>query len=307
MNMVLPLLIFLSLARQAQADGIRPFAVIGDTQRTLVVERLFLWREQNDEARPELISSIVADQPSFLVHLGDMVDWGGSQRAWKYFDSITEPLKTAHIDIFPVIGNHEYFGLSEKREMGFVEDRFPQIKLSHWYVKKYGALALVLLDSNRASLGEDAWQTELRWYRDTLKQLDLDPEVRGVLVFAHHPALSNSKISGDEKCVREGFLPPLLEAKKTLAYIDGHAHGYEHFKENGKHFIVSGGGGGPRVTYWTGAKARHSDLYQGPVPRPFNYLLIQQLDDQVLVIVKGFQKNETEIKVIDRIAIPFGG
>jgi len=289
----------------SHGSSLRPFAVVGDTQRTLTVERVFLLREQNDEARPLLIRSIVEDQPAFLVHLGDMTDWGSDDDAWKYFDNLVEPLKSAHIDIFPVMGNHEYFGLSKEHSLKNVEDRFPQIALSHWYLKKYGPIALIFLDSNQKQLGETAWSNQVTWFENILKQLDSDPEVRGVLVFAHHPALSNSKVSGDEECVRRYFLGPLLQSKKTLAYIDGHAHGYEHFVQDGKHFIVSGGGGGPRVEYRTGKKALHADLFLGPVPRPFNYLIVQPLEDRIQITVKGFQKTDTHVGTIDQIAIPF--
>src|SRR4051812_49040841 len=63
------------------------FAVIGDTQRTLPIERL-LGREQNDAERPRLIDAIAKDRPDLLVHLGDAVADGASARSWRYFDQL---------------------------------------------------------------------------------------------------------------------------------------------------------------------------------------------------------------------------
>ena len=285
------------------AEQPRAFAVIGDTQRTLGVERVVLGREQNDPERDLLIQSIANDKPEFAVHLGDMVDWGASTKVWKAFDRLIEPLRLAKIELFPVFGNHEYFGWNKTKELENVYTRFPQLKASHWYLKRVGNLALVFLDSNQKALGED-WDVQTSWLQGTLDQLDADTGVRGVLVFAHHPVYSNSKVSADEPCVNQSILPLFSRAKKTVAYISGHAHGYEHFFENGKHFIVSAGGGGPRVTYYTGKKQHHPDLFLGAGPRPFNYLLIQPENGKILVTVKGLDKDETQVRVIDTISIP---
>ena len=75
--------------------------------------------------------------------------------------------------------------------------------------------------------------------------MDADPKVRGVLVFTHHPPYTNSTVTKDESHVQQAFVGPFVAAKKTLALLSGHAHGYEHFIEQRKHFVVSGGGGGP--------------------------------------------------------------
>jgi hypothetical protein len=288
----------------AHADLPAPFAVIGDTQRTLAIEEVFLRREQNDQERPELMAAILADGPKFLVHLGDMIDWGASTEEWKYFDQLTEPLRAAAIPIYPAVGNHEYLGFNRGQEMTDLNERFPELARSHWYLKYDGDLALVFLDSNQRKLGQVDWRRQVDWFSSTLVKLDSDPKVRGVIVFAHHPAFSNSKVSGDEDCVRRYFLPQLLHSKKTLAYIDGHAHGYEHFFEGGKHFIVSGGGGGPRVSYFTGVKARHHDLYKGPIPRPFNYLLVRAVENEVIIKVRGFESGET-VHTLDEIEIAY--
>lgn len=62
--------------------------------------------------------------------------------------------------------------------------------------------------------------------------------------------------------------------------ISGHAHAYEHFVEQGVQFVVSGGGGGPRVKLREGSRARE-DRFEGPSPRPFHYQAVEPRQDGV--------------------------
>jgi hypothetical protein len=302
LSLIVGLLLTGSVCLGAPQDSPHAFAVIGDTQRTLPIERILLLREQNDAERPTLAQAIAGDAPEFLVHLGDLVSWGSSAKQWSNFDRWAAPIRGAGIEIDPIVGNHEYFGFSRKHELANLYARFPSLRESHWYLKRYAGLGLVFLDSNQGKLSSEEWQRQVTWYENTLTQLDADPSITGILVFSHHPACSNSKVSADDPSVRAFFLPPFLKSRKTLAYINGHAHGYEHFLEGGKHFIVSGGGGGPRVSYHTGASAKHLDLFEGPMPRPLNYLLVQPMENGIAVTVKGFQKGEP-VHEIDRIRI----
>src|SRR5262245_12627543 len=76
-----------SAPSQVSPEG--PIVVLGDTQRTTWEEVLLLWREQNEAARLALIQKIAAEeQPAFVVHLGDMVESGGTARNWEYFDRL---------------------------------------------------------------------------------------------------------------------------------------------------------------------------------------------------------------------------
>src|ERR1700677_1224965 len=85
-------------------------AVIGDTQPTLPIERLFLRRERNDPQCARLIQDIAASKPDLLVHLGDMVAKGSRGQDWARFDRLMAPLHEAAIPILPVLGNHELWG-----------------------------------------------------------------------------------------------------------------------------------------------------------------------------------------------------
>jgi hypothetical protein len=206
--------------------------------------------------------------------------------------------------VLPVVGNHDYWG-SSAVAMNNLHARFPELGKSHWYAGRYKNLTLLWLDSNRKRLSSAAWKTQSQWLKDQLESADQDPATQAVLVFCHHPPFTNSQTTGDERDVQEAFLPAFLKSRKGVVMITGHAHAYEHFEHQGKTFIVSGGGGGPRVKLLQGKASRHHDLYDAPSPRPFHYLLLRPGDAALDVEVKGFDKGEAGIRTIDRFAIGY--
>src|SRR5205823_2075898 len=116
------------------------------------------------------------------------------------------------------------------------------------------------------------WSTQRTWYEETLRASDDDMATRGVFVLMHHPPYTNSTVTGDEVHVEDTFVPAFVRAKKTLAMLSGHVHSYERFVRDGKTFVVSGGGGGPRAALETGAARRHpDDQFDGPAVRDFHF------------------------------------
>ncbi len=277
------------------------FVVVGDLQRTSLLE---FWREQNDPERERVVAAIAADGPAFLAVTGDMVFDGSSGSQWAAFDALTTPLRAAGIPVFAAFGNHEYWG-GGKGDAPFFA-RFPHLQGKHWFSVAWGPLRLVVLDSNAGHLGDRLWQEQKAWYQGTLEGLDRDPEVRSVLVLLHHPAMTNSTVTGDEGEVVRDLLPAFLAAKKTTAMMSGHVHSYERFGIGDKTLIVSGGGGGPRALLSTGKDRRHpGDLYGGPALRDFNFVRMTVVEKGIEVLVRGLPKGGTVFATIDRFFLPF--
>jgi hypothetical protein len=260
-----------------------PIVVLGDTQRTSFFE-LLVGREQNEEARLALVQKIAAEErPAFVVHLGDMVARGADSAEWEYFDRLISPLTARGLRIFPVLGNHDYWG-SDSAALRNARKRFPQL-VNTWYALQHHGLGLVWLDSNLE--GEQAGK-QAAWFERTLRGFDSNAEIRGVLVFSHHPAFTNGKGRAPDEYVTSALLPLFFKAKKPVAWLSGHVHGYEHFTANERTFLVSGGGGGPRVSY------RNSDAAWPVVDytpkddgvRAFNYVVIETRADSLLFTVK---------------------
>jgi Icc-related predicted phosphoesterase len=292
----------LNRLREREKSCSFPIAAVGDLQRTSVWEYM-IGRESNDFERREIIENISRQDPGAVVLLGDMVFEGDNIDHWKYFDSVMTPLTNMNIPVFPVIGNHEYWG-KNRIALQYLTDRFPVLKGSHWYTERCDSVALIFLDSNNLEYSDKEWQSQIDWFKNKLLMYDNDTSIRGVLVFAHHPPYTNSLIMGDEMQVQLGFVPAFDKSLKTMAFITGHAHTYERFIEKGKTFIVSGGGGGPRVLLKTGANT-HYDYFSGPSPRPFNYLLINKTARGLSITVKGVKKGSNEFFTMEHFMLPF--
>jgi 3',5'-cyclic AMP phosphodiesterase CpdA len=233
------------------------FAVVGDLQET---SRLEFWREDNAVERKRLIDRVAEDKPAFVVLLGDLVFDGSSSRQWERFDALVAPLREASVPMVPILGNHDYWWGRQKNLRHF-DRRFPELDGRRWHRRRFGALELVFLDSNLSAQTRSKWQDQIRWFGEVVDEAEVDASCRGTLVFVHHPPLTNSSVTRDSAVVRRSFLGPFLSAKKTRAMVSGHVHGYERFEETGKTFLVSGGGGGPRVRLLAEGRRRHLDLY----------------------------------------------
>ena len=262
-------------------DG--PIVVLGDTQRTSWPERL-VGREQNELARRELIQKLADEErPAFVVHLGDMVE-AGTEGNWEYFDHLVSPLTARQIPIFPVLGNHDYGGDPEKA-LQLARQHFPQLGPTGWYARRHRGLGLVWLDSNATGA---AAHDQAVWFSQMLVAFEHDEATRAVIVFTHHPPYTNGKHRCGDDYVREQLLPTFQRASKAVALMSGHVHGYERFQVNDKTFVVTGGGGGPRVSYHLARKDEPPPAYvtADGRPRAFNYVVMYRLEERLEFAVK---------------------
>ena len=280
----------------------RKIALVGDLQRTSIWE-LVMGREQNDPERGLIVKSISTDNPAMVILLGDMVFDGSNSFQWDYFDSLMNPVTEKNIPVKPVIGNHEYWG-KRSSNLSFLYKRFPFFRQKTWYAQTHDSLALIFLNSNHLELSPYEWEEQINWYNNRIYNFQNDPAIKGILVFTHHPPYTNSLITGDEEEVQEAFLSAFNKSTKTLAFISGHAHTYERFIINKKTFIVSGGGGGPRVPLKIGLDS-HDDLCKEKSPRPFNYLLAERVNDGVNITVKALKKDSKKFYILENFTIPF--
>jgi len=278
------------------------FAAVGDLQRT---SRAEVWRESNDRERERLLRAIAAEAPDFVALLGDLVFRGSSAAEWSRFDSLAAPLREARIPVLPVLGNHEYW-LSRGPALANYFARFPHLKPHRWHATRYGPLAIVALDSNLQFLPPAVWKEQRLWFEAELAREDADPSVRGVLLLVHHPPYTNSTVTSDELHVQRAFVPAFEGARKTMAMLSGHVHSYERFLRRGKAYIVTGGGGGPRVRLAAERRRRHpDDLFGGPAVRDFHYLLGEITDADLDIEVKGMPKGGKRFATLERFSLPW--
>jgi 3',5'-cyclic AMP phosphodiesterase CpdA len=289
---------------QSQAIIQRPFLIIGDTQRSSLIEQWGLGREDNEDATKALFRYIDKEDAQFMVLLGDMVFDGASRQHWAEFDLLLDPIYQKGLPLLPVLGNHEYWGINQWAKEN-IDPRFSALKKQSWYDRRYGPLSLIILNSNLSELSVDIQKQQRDWYQQKIKNIEADGTLKGFLVFTHHPPYTNAEAVSDDKEVQEQFLPMLQASKKGLALLSGHAHGYEHFKKQGKHFIISAGGGGPRSPRKSAAEREHKDLFDGLDPRPFHYLKVTVTGEGLTVQVKGFYKEDKSLRALDSFELPF--
>ena len=279
------------------------FAVVSDLQRTSRVE---VWRERNRDERDRIVAGIAAAGPDFVAMLGDLVFRGSAARDWEEFDLTAEPLREAGIPVFPILGNHDYW-VSARVALRHYFTRFPHLAGRRWYTLRYGPVALVCVDSNLRWLRRGAWEEQNAWFVSELGRLDDDPSVRGTLVLVHHPPYTNSTVTGDELHVQRFFVPAFERAGKTLAMLSGHVHSYERFHRRGRTYLVTGGGGGPRIKLAReGRRMRHADdLFAGPPIRFFHFLSFHLAADGIEVEAVGLPKGGWDLQPMDRFTLEY--
>ncbi|MBI4819544.1 MAG: metallophosphoesterase [Deltaproteobacteria bacterium] len=269
-------------ASHATTDAHFPMAIVGDTQRTLWVERL-VRRAQNDESRDLLSAAIAAAAPRTFIHLGDLVSYGSSPKEWQRFDAWVEPIRASGAKAFAVVGNHDTWGAPSLTQM---RKRFPELSADRHYGARAGDLDLLFLDSN---LTKESWDRQRTWLEASLAAADDDPTVRGVMIFLHHPPFTLARGHAGHRRARAELVPSLFRSSKVLAVFSGHAHGYERFEAGGKTFVVSGGGGGPRVEYRGCDEAPagvRCAFDAGSGARPFHFVWLAREQDTIVAEVR---------------------
>jgi len=177
-----------------------------------------------------VVERIVAQEPDFVLHTGDLVADGLDAGQWDTFFEIEREL-IAHVPLFPALGNHEgnaphYF------------DFFYLPGNEGWYVFDYGnARFLCLQVDGIADFGPQSEQ--YAWLEATLAA-NMQP---WLFVYFHIPPYSSVQ-DYSEEIVRQ-TLTPLFEQYEVDVVFNGHKHNYERNEVNGVTYVVTGGGGAP--------------------------------------------------------------
>ena len=142
------------------------------------------------------------------------------------------PVLDGGTELVPALGNHDVStgdGEPEMRALGMA---------GRWYVKRFGPVELVVLDSNRADDPD-----QLVWLEQTLAASDSPWTV----VVQHHPPYSAGYHASHAPSRRH--LVPLFERFDVDLVLAGHDHDYQrNTPQNGILYVVSGGAATLRPT-----------------------------------------------------------
>jgi predicted phosphodiesterase len=262
---------------------------VSDTQEPIWIERFWLKKNRNIEARNLICNEIVKENPTAVVHLGDIVAFGYKETSWDPIDSCLYKLKRKGIRFYPTLGNHEEMIFSSTGEKKFSQ-RFPFFSKTGYTVKA-GNIKIILLNSNFSDMTKDEIDKQQHMYKDELKTAEHDTTINFVIVATHYSPFTNSKIVSPSKKVQEFFVPPFLKSKKAKLFLSGHAHAFEHFKHGGKDFLVIGGGGGLQQPLLTGIDERWKDFYDSKSSkRMFHFLQCATIEDTIIINVNMINK-----------------
>jgi hypothetical protein len=119
-------------------------------------------------------------------------------------------------------------------------------------------------------------EQQRKWYVEELERFEKDETIDYTIVCCHEPPFTNSRVVRPNQKVKEFFANPFLKYSKTSFFFSGHSHTYERFQIEGKFFVVSGGGGGPRhKVSISPEKRRYNDLFRGSELRFFHFVEIE--------------------------------
>lgn len=194
------------------------FVVFGDTRT-------------NRGVHHEVADRIVALEPDFVLHTGDMVESGWNNVQWGIFFKVEQEL-LANFPFFPALGNHEDDSL-----LYFNFFHLPNNE--RWYAFDYGHARFISLQVDGYgdySVGSEQYV----WLEETLAATTQ----RWILAFFHFPAYSSLDEEPYEVNVREA-LGPLFEQYGVQIAFSGDHHSYQRSVANGVTYIVTAGGGAP--------------------------------------------------------------
>jgi len=260
-------------------DAGKTILVLSDTQAPMFWEMLILPGNRNEEARQKILELILSESdPAAVFHLGDAVARGSEEGNWKPIDDFLARLRARSVPVYGVMGNHEYISSSAEGAARF-RKRFPEFPLS-WFSVRIVPLAFIVLNSNFGELTRKERAEQQKFYAEQLAVLENDPEVKGIVICAHHPPYTNSKIVSPSFEGQREFVPLFLKSRKTKLFLSGHCHAAEHFIREGKHFLVLGGGGGLLHPLYTGSAARYEDHFPLRTERRWFHYLRLQLNEE---------------------------
>ncbi len=268
------------------------------------VETLWLKYTDNDIATDKLFSAVALEKNAAAVfHLGDITAIGSDIGQWRDFEKQLAKLRQARLPFYPIPGNHEYM-LTAKKGMENFHKIFPEVKQT-WYEVRIASISIILLNSNFSELNDKELSQQRQWLEEQLTRLDKDSSVSTIIVATHHSPYTNSKVVQTSSEVQKEFVPLFIKHRKCRLFISGHSHAFEHFRQQGKDFLVIGGGGGLLHTLRTGYDQKWKDLFPEKTGRRFfHYITCEIQAEGIMVSVRRLKPDNSGFETAYIFLIP---
>ncbi len=188
--------------------------------------------------------------PDFVIHTGDLVynlQENSSPEAGfqtKLFLPFGQVMRLG--PFYPTLGNHdlEDAAMAEGEPYGltafepFIDPALPGAVPDSrgWYAFVQRGIQFVFLNS-QVAFGYPGKSEETAWLEARLA----DPSVRASIVVLHVPLFNSGRHTLESVPVRQAWGEVIQSANVPLV-LSGHDHNYQRFEEQGKTYLISGGG-----------------------------------------------------------------
>lgn len=227
--------------RTFPGSGAFTFVVYGDTQES--------YGFMQTERHALVAERIAAEDPLFVLHLGDTVNAADDPDEWCRFFVAGDPVFST-ATIYTAMGNHEENSSAYYDAFGLPE----------WYSFDCAGAHFAVLDSNDWTAArmeeETAWLAADLAGGDGLK----------FVAFHHPPYSSDERHPGGWVHLRDEW-GPIIAAANVSAVFSGHVHAYERYLADGVNYLVVGTGGGPLYSL----AAERPDGYQNSLQHTLGY------------------------------------
>ncbi len=169
----------------------------------------------------------VSDLEGILIP-GDLVQTGGNYNSWKndFFD-LGDSL-TAYVPMYPVLGNHEYYGdgLPNFLKYFTLPLNGSLDNPEEWWHKDFSNVRVIGLNSNSPAA---QLNTQLSWLQNVLDEAGTDPDIDFVFAQLHHPYKSELWTPGELDFTGDIIAKMELFSttyQKPSLHFFGHTHAY---------------------------------------------------------------------------------
>ena len=282
----------------------------------------------NSEVLKRLVTELKKEKPEYVIFVGDLVNgYTGvkklTQQLTYWRDTFMTPLLDANIAVYSSRGNHDL--VKRKRDMlkskkskaestdKLSRDVWNQIFSGKYQLPQNGPekeknITYKITGNNAVVLCLDTYmpgkknRINQKWFAEEVKKVANSKTPLHLFAFAHPPAYSvrHKDCLDDYPEKRDEMVKTFLDAGGVAMFF-GHDHRYNHamipIGNKKLHQFVVGTAGAP-LRKWDGK-------YADPTVKKivdfgdFGYMLVEINGNQATLTMKGWNKDDKQLKVID--------
>jgi len=203
----------------------------------------------NAVARRALAERIATEKPAAILIGGDLVFEGRDPSDYQTFRTETSAWSSAHIPVFPALGNHEFRGCAPDQQECLENwwNAFADLPLRphRWYSVAVGSNLLALVLDSGAALKPGSEQRS--WFE--AQMAGAGDGVKFILIVLHYPPVRDPFFprERDEKEIARYLARHAGSLRAKVLVVGSHVHNYERYFRDGVMYVVSGGGGAKPV------------------------------------------------------------